>query len=73
MGGIFNPWFCNGEPNHGVLAVGFDLSNKVPFYKVKNSWGKSWGESGYFRIAIGKKKGGTCNIAGHKFNYFPVV
>lgn len=44
MSGIYNPWICIGSPNHGVLVVGFDLSNSTPFYRVKNSWGENWGE-----------------------------
>ena len=31
-----------------------------PYYKVKNSWGASWGESGYLRIVRGKD---MCGIA----------
>lgn len=34
---------------HAVLLVGYDDNNKC--FKCKNSWGSSWGESGYFRIA----------------------
>lgn len=71
-GGVYNPKSCNGEPNHGVLAVGYNLKEKVPFYKVKNSWGASWGEKGYFRIAQGKEKG-TCTIAGNGFNFYPLA
>ncbi len=73
FGGVYDPWFCSGEPNHGVLAVGFDLTASKPFYRVKNSWGSSWGESGYFRIAIGKKANGVCDIAGHGMNFYPIV
>ena len=38
--------------DHGVLAVGYasDDSGKQ-YFRVKNSWGTGWGESGYFRIA----------------------
>lgn len=72
-GGVFNPWFCNGEPNHGVLAVGFNLTDRVPWFKFKNSWSEAWGESGYFRMAIGTKDSGTCNLTAHDFNYYPLV
>lgn len=34
---------------HAVLLVGCDNTNNC--FIVKNSWGTSWGESGYFRIA----------------------
>ena len=71
-GGVFDPWFCNGEPNHGVLAVGFDLGASKPYYKVKNSWGGSWGESGYFKIKIGSGKG-TCDMAGSGASVYPQI
>jgi len=33
--------------NHAVLATGYGSN----FWKIKNSWGTSWGESGYIRFA----------------------
>ena len=71
-GGVYNPWFCVGQPNHGVLAVGYNKNDKTPFYIVKNSWGASWGENGFFRIAMGKGDG-TCKIAGNGFNFYPLA
>jgi subtilase family serine protease len=34
---------------HIVLLVGYD--DALQSFKVKNSWGTSWGDNGYFRIA----------------------
>ena len=47
--------------NHAVTMVGYgtDSASGVDYWLVKNSWGKSWGESGYFRIRRGN---GTCGI-----------
>ena len=61
MGGIFDvpDWLCSSSGiNHAVTLVGYGTDSK-DYWIVKNSWGKSWGESGYFRIARGK---GTCGI-----------
>lgn len=42
---------------HAVLAVGYDSrwasiipTSPAPFVWVKNSWGPTWGQSGYFRM-----------------------
>jgi C1A family cysteine protease len=33
---------------HAVLAVGYD--DKAQRFAVRNSWGSSWGQKGYFTI-----------------------
>lgn len=71
--GIFNPKKCEGDANHGILITGYSLDDNIPHYRIKNSWGKDWGENGYFRMAIGKEAKGTCVIAGSGFNYYPVL
>ena len=37
--------------NHAVVICGYDDTTSPPCWKVRNSWGASWGEQGYFRIA----------------------
>ncbi|KYK32334.1 MAG: hypothetical protein AYK19_03405 [Theionarchaea archaeon DG-70-1] len=55
-GGVFEYW-VNGSVNHTVLIVGWDdslvHSHGTGAWIVKNSWGTSWGENGYFKIAYG--------------------
>lgn len=50
--GVFNN--CKTNINHAVLLVGIVGGN----WKIKNSWGTSWGESGFMRLASGN----TCGI-----------
>lgn len=51
--------------NHAVLAVGYGTEEKtgVPYWIVKNSWGMSWGEEGYFRIRRGSDECAIESIA----------
>merc|ERR1712159_236076 len=55
---------CGTNLDHGVLAVGYDSNS----FKVKNSWGKSWGENGYVQIS---DAGNTCGI--HSDASYPTV
>jgi len=51
--GIIDPnTACSSPINHAVLLVGYgtDATNKLPYWLVKNSWSKDWGENGYFRL-----------------------
>ncbi|KAK5825924.1 hypothetical protein PVK06_020808 [Gossypium arboreum] len=64
---------CRTELNHAVTVVGYGTSEDgIKYWLVKNSWGKSWGESGYMRIKrdVHSKKG-LCGIA--KTPSYPVA
>lgn len=60
-GGIFNNSKCGTNLDHGVVAVGYGEENGTKYYIVRNSWGASWGESGYIRIAAVDGEG-ICGI-----------
>lgn len=59
--GIITSEKCGTKLDHGVLAVGYGSEYGQDYYLVKNSWGPSWGESGYVRIGV-KEGDGICGI-----------
>lgn len=53
-GGIYEYVTGSYEDGHAVLIVGYVDDQSVQgggYFIAKNSWGPSWGEDGYFRIA----------------------
>ena len=51
-------------PNHALVIVGYgvDYHTGLRYWKVKNSWGELWGESGFLRIQRGY---GLCGIGAY--------
>jgi len=74
--GIFSEPSC-GVPNghgglktdHAVLAVGYGTQNGQDYWLIKNSWGTSWGDHGYFKIATQETGPGICGI--QQYNVLP--
>lgn len=59
---------CDGTKlDHAVLVVGYGTSDGtsdgIPYWIVKNSWGKEWGEDGYWRTVRGENHCGIANFA----------
>jgi len=59
------------DVDHAVLVVGYgtDPWSNQDYWNVKNSWGTSWGDEGYFKMA--RNAGNMCAIA--SFVSFPLV
>eukprot|EP00250_Pteridium_aquilinum_P015903 c22830_g1_i1 orf=169-1287(-) len=67
IGGVSCPYICSKHRlDHGVLLVGYGEKaysparmKEKPYWIIKNSWGPTWGEGGYYKICRGHNECGV--------------
>lgn len=67
--GVYNDPDCSRKSNHAVLLVGYGNENNQDYWLIKNSFGETWGEFGYMRLA--RNSDSHCGIAGEPI--YPLV
>jgi len=70
--GVYQATWGYFEGYHAILAVGYKDNPEFPgggYFIVKNSWGTTWGISGYFKIAYSELTTGYSDFARQAISY----
>lgn len=69
-GGVFHDEKCTQQLTHEILVVGYGTDdNDGDYFIIKNSYGTSWGENGFMKMARNKNLCGIANAAGYPIIY----
>jgi len=53
---------------HAISIVGWGIQENKKYWIIRNSWGKKWGDDGYFRMAAGTN---MCDIESNCMGFIP--
>lgn len=53
---------CGWIVDHAVQAVGYGTESGTDYFLVRNSWGSTWGDNGYVKIAASSGSIGICGM-----------
>jgi len=59
-GGLYPSSACGKSLDHCVEAEGYNTGSNSPYWIIRNSWGTSWGISGYMNLQYGVD---ACGVA----------
>jgi len=60
--GVFDSTSCGTSLDHAVALVGYGTENGQDYYILRNSWGTTWGDQGYMKIANVGDGRGICGV-----------